>query len=208
MFIKTIPVGSFQCNCTILGCEKTGEALVIDPGDQEEDILAIVKKEGFQVKYLVHTHAHLDHIGVAGPLKRKGHGKIVLHREDEFIYDSLEEQARMFGLHLEPRDDVDHEICHQDDLEFGGHVLNVIHTPGHTPGSCSFLLKDKNILFSGDTLFRRSIGRTDLPGGDSAQILDSIENRLFTLNADYTVIPGHGEATCLSEEQKLNPFLA
>jgi hydroxyacylglutathione hydrolase len=207
VFIETFPVGCFQCNCTVLGCERTGEAVIIDPGDDEEKILKIIKQQGFQVKSLLHTHAHLDHIGMAGPLKRKGYGEIFLHKDDEFLYDSLEEQGKLFGLSLQPKDEVDEHLSHKDQIEFGDHVLSVIHTPGHTPGSCSFLLEKKGILFSGDTLFQSSIGRTDLPGGDFNQIVDSIKNRIFNLKKDYSIIPGHGPNTTLAYEAKSNPFV-
>ena len=207
MIIETFPVGCFQCNCTVLGCERTREAIIIDPGDDEDRILKIIELKGLKVKYLIHTHAHLDHIGVAGPLKRKGHGSIFLHKDDEFLYDALEDQGRMFGLNLPQKDVVDENLEHQDELEFGDHVVKVIHSPGHTPGSCCFVLESKNLLFSGDTLFQGSIGRTDLPGGDFDQIKDSIQKRIYTLEKDYTVVPGHGPNTSLSYETKNNPFV-
>ena len=207
MMIETFPVGCFQCNCTVLGCERTHEAIIIDPGDDEDKIVKIIESKGLNVKYLVHTHAHLDHIGVAGPLKRKGYGSIFLHKDDEFLYEALEDQAKLFGLFLPEKEPIDEHLEHQDELEFGDHLVKVIHSPGHTPGSCCFLIEEKNLLFSGDTLFQGSIGRTDLPGGDFDQIKDSIMNRIYTLEKDYTVVPGHGPNTSLGYESRKNPFV-
>ena len=207
MFMETFPVGCLACNCTILGCQETGEAIIIDPGDEGPKIMKIIEEQGLRVKYLVHTHAHFDHIGAAGELKQSGHGKILLHKGDDFLYDDLEGQGRMFGIKVPPKDSVDHSIEHKEQLEFGKHHLDIIHTPGHTPGSCSFLLKEQNILFTGDTLFRDSVGRTDFPGGDHHQLLDSIKNRLIKPGEDYQLIPGHGPSSNMAREVKSNPFL-
>lgn len=207
MFMESFAVGCLACNCTILACDRTKEAVIIDPGDEKDKILKIVNDNNLQVKYLLHTHAHFDHIGAAGPMKREGYGKIMLHKGDNFLYDALDQQGRMFGFDLPPKDTVDEAIEDEDEISFGDHHLKILHTPGHTPGSCSFVLEDEDLLFTGDTLFRRSIGRTDLPGGDFSQIMDSIQGKLLKLDKDYKIIPGHGECTCLSEESRANPFL-
>ena len=143
MFIQSFPVGCLACNCTILACETSGECIIIDPGDEKERLVKIVTDNGFKVKYLLHTHAHFDHIGAAGPLKREGFGKILLHKGDDFLYEALEDQGRLFGVELPEKDQVDENIEHKDELEFGNHQLKIIHTPGHTPGSCSFYLQEK-----------------------------------------------------------------
>ena len=207
MFIESFPVGCLACNCTILACEHTGECIIIDAGDEKDRLVKLITENGFKVKYLLHTHAHFDHIGASGPLKREGHGKILLHKGDHFLYEALEEQGRLFGVELPEKDKVDENIEHLDELEFGNHQLKIIHTPGHTPGSCSFLLEEKKILFTGDTLFKGSIGRTDLPGGDFQQILESIRERILNLPEDLQVLPGHGPQTSLVAEVRTNPFL-
>ncbi|PCJ20304.1 MAG: MBL fold metallo-hydrolase [Candidatus Cloacimonadota bacterium] len=207
MIIESFAVGPLGCNCSILACEDTREAIIIDPGDEVEKIKSILNKYDLKVKYLLHTHAHFDHISAAGPLKREGYGEILLHKDDTFLYDMLEEQGRWFGIETPKKDVVDKNIVHKDEIEFGNHKIDVLHTPGHTPGSCCFCLKEKNILFSGDTLFAGSVGRTDLPGGDSKQMEDSIKSHLMSISDDYKIITGHGESTTLSKEMKSNQFL-
>ncbi|MBW7876853.1 MAG: MBL fold metallo-hydrolase [Candidatus Cloacimonetes bacterium] len=207
LFWESFPVGALQCNCTILGCEEKKEAVIIDPGDDKDKILKKVRSKGYTVKYLLHTHAHFDHIGMAGPLKREGHGKILLHQEDVFLYDAIEEQAGWFGLEVPMGEPVDHFLIQGDEIQFGNQVLQVLHTPGHTPGSCSFCVPSANLLLTGDTLFKQSIGRTDLPGGDNRQLLHSIKSRILSLKTDYHIVPGHGAHTTLSGEARSNPFL-
>ncbi len=207
MIVETFPVGPLQCNCTILGCEEKKEAIVIDPGEDREKILEVLSRHELTVKYLLHTHAHFDHIGMAGPLKREGHGKILLHQGDQFLYEALDEQAGWFGLSVPKGDSVDHWLHPGEEISFGSESLKVLHTPGHTPGSCTFCLEKQKILFTGDTLFRGSIGRTDLPGGDSRQILHSIKEQILGLQEEYEIVPGHGRNTTLSWESQNNPFL-
>lgn len=213
MFIKTLPVGSFQCNCTILGDPKTGEAIVVDPGDEGDRIVKILSEAKLTVKYLVHTHAHIDHILGTRTVKEKCGGHIGLHKEDLFLYDNMEMQGRVLGLQVvQPALPVDHYLVHGDVLEWGNNRMEVIHTPGHTPGSLSFLVREliqnQDVLFSGDTLFAGSIGRTDLWGGDYHQIIDSIKSRLLNLEDTVQVVCGHGPMTTIGREKKNNPFLA
>lgn len=213
MLIKTFPVGQLQCNCTILGCEDSGEAIVIDPGDEFKKITAVLKAHSLTVKQILHTHAHFDHIGATCQLREETDGKTSLHKDDLFLYENYDKQVALFGLtakaDLKP---IDHFLCHGDTICFGkGHRLDVLHTPGHTPGSLTFRLltgeKEPEVLFTGDTLFLGSIGRTDLWGGDFGQIIDSIKNKILPLPDDTLVLPGHGPQTNIGQERKMNPFL-
>ncbi|MBX7149210.1 MBL fold metallo-hydrolase [bacterium] len=213
LFVKTFPVGAFQCNCTILGDPETGDAIVVDPGDEGERIVKEINAKGFKVKYIVHTHAHLDHIGATSFVKQKSGGTIGLHKDDLFLYENMEMQGQMLGLHVDKNvKPIDHFLTQGDILDWGkNQKIEVLHTPGHTPGSLCFLAKGFNngqdLLFAGDTLFMGSIGRTDLWGGDYGQIIDSIKTKLVTLDETITVVCGHGPNTTVGREKKVNPFI-
>jgi hydroxyacylglutathione hydrolase len=214
LFIKTFPVGAFQCNCTIIGDLATGEAIVVDPGDEAPLIINELAKKSLKATYLLHTHAHLDHIGATKKVKEVTQAKIGLHKDDLFLYENISMQGELLGLKLDPEvKPVDIYLDHSDTIEWGkDQRVEIIHTPGHTPGSLSFLLKkagpDQDLLLAGDTLFMGSIGRTDLWGGDHAQIIDSIQSRLLTVNPKTTVICGHGPNTTIAHEAQFNPFLS
>lgn len=199
---EQVVVGAFQCNCHILANEN-GEAVIIDPGDDAELILEAAK--GLRVKYLLHSHCHLDHITGTRAVQEATGAKILIHEADKPLYENLPMQARLFGWNVGEPAPVDATFRDGDTFAFGRHEISVLHTPGHTPGSCCFRLG--NELFSGDTLFRRSIGRTDLWGGNLEQELDSIRRRIFTLDPDVLVHPGHGPDTRVKEEKEGNPFL-
>jgi hydroxyacylglutathione hydrolase len=206
--IETLPVGPLQCNCTILFDENTREALVVDPGDESPRILKALSGLNARTLALLHTHGHFDHIGATGDVAGATGAAIRLHAGDRSLYDSLAEQASFFGLSMQAPRPPDEPLSDGELIPFGGFRVRAIHTPGHTPGSTSFLLEGESpILFSGDTLFHRSIGRTDLWGGDTGQILASIRERLFTLPAEIPVVCGHGPRTTIGEERKLNPFV-
>jgi hydroxyacylglutathione hydrolase len=206
--VQTIQVGALQCNCSILVDEDSREALVIDPGDEAARILAAVDKEKARVVALLHTHAHFDHVGATADVARATSAPIRLHAGDRPLYDALPEQAAFFGMSAAPPAPVDESLEDGDVVSFGKSSVRVIHTPGHTPGSCCFLLAgEAPRLFAGDTLFRRSIGRTDLWGGDSDQILESIRGKLYALPAETPVICGHGPRTTIGEERASNPFV-
>lgn len=212
MIVKTFPVGAFQCNCTILGDPETGEAIVVDPGDEADKILKVLSDHQLKIKYLLHTHAHLDHIGATRKVKEKNGGKIGLHKDDLFLYENMKMQGQFLGLSV--KDDplpIDHYLVQGDVIEWGGkNRLEVLHTPGHTPGSICFhqQTENQNLLFAGDTLFMGSIGRTDLWGGDHEQILSSINTKLLSLPETTSVVCGHGPNTSIGREKKLNPFLS
>ena len=207
VLIETFPVGPLQCNCTIVAEEATGEAVVIDPGDEPERILRALQGASLKPVALLHTHAHLDHITGSRRVKEATGAAIRLHPADRPLYDALPEQAAFFGLSAEAPIDPDAPLTDGETIRFGPHSLTAIHTPGHTPGSTCFRLDgDRPLLFSGDTLFRRSVGRTDLWGGDTQRILASIREKLFALPGDTSVVCGHGPDTTIDEEKRLNPF--
>lgn len=211
--LTSFPVGSYQCNCSILFSNITREAIIIDPGNDHEFLLAQIKSLNVIPKKLLHTHAHFDHIGRSSEIKAATGASLHLHKDDKFLYDVLPQQGMFFGQKVGtplPLDSYieDSEEYSLDDQELKN-FLKTLHTPGHTPGSCCFYTDffDTPLLFSGDTLFERSIGRTDLPGGDMNKIISSIKNRILTLPEETVVTPGHGENTRIFEEKKYNPFL-
>jgi hydroxyacylglutathione hydrolase len=206
---ETFPVGAFQCNCTVLACGDTKDAIVIDPGGEPERIREIVNYYDLTVRAVVHTHAHLDHIYCTRDVKETCGGRIMLHRDDLPLYEGIAMQAMMFGWRVRDTLPVDHFMSDGEHIEFGKRSALVLHTPGHTPGSVCFEVIDGNdsLVFSGDTLFQRSIGRTDLPGGNQRQILESIRTKLYQLRPDSLVIPGHGPNTTIAAEMAQNPFV-
>ena len=207
---EKFPAGPFQCNCSVLACGDTKEAIVIDPGGEVERIAELIAHYDLTVRAIVHTHAHLDHIYCTRDVKEAHGGEVCLHQGDAFLYDGFAMQAAMFGWKVRETTAVDRWLAHGDTLALGKRELHVIHTPGHTPGSVCFEVHDADagrLLFAGDTLFRRSIGRTDLPGGDGPQLARSIKERLYTRDLDALVIPGHGPMTTLGDEAKSNPFV-
>ena len=207
---ETFPAGAFECNCSVLACGDTKEAVIVDPGGEVERIAEIVAQYDLTVSAIVHTHAHLDHIYCTRDVKEAHGGTVCLHKGDTFLYDGFATQAAMFGWRVRPSTPVERWVEHGDVIQMGKRELHVIHTPGHTPGSICFSIDDPDsgpLLFAGDTLFRGSIGRTDLPGGDSKQIAQSIKQRLYTRDLDTIVIPGHGPQTKLGDEARSNPFV-
>jgi glyoxylase-like metal-dependent hydrolase (beta-lactamase superfamily II) len=210
MIHESLPVGPIQCNCHILACERTRKGIILDPGGDPDRIRDLVRDLGIEITHLVHTHCHLDHIGGTRDVKTAfPEAQILIHAADAPLYRSLVAQARAFGWDAAPPLDPDGELADDARIEFGDYAIRVLHTPGHTPGSCSFLLEgDTPELFSGDTLFRGSIGRTDLWGGDLEQELRSIRTRILTLPDDVVIHPGHGPSTHVGTERRKNPFLA
>ena len=207
--IETFPVGMLECNCSILVDDSTREAVVIDPGDEPERIVRELERAKVRTVALLHTHAHFDHIGATRLVAEATGAPIRLHPADLPLYSALPDQAAFFGLTAGAPKPVDAPLSDDDVVRFGRFSLRAIHTPGHTPGSTCFELSGESpILFSGDTLFRRSIGRTDLWGGDTDAILESIRGKLFRLAGDVPVVCGHGPDTTIGEEKRLNPFAA
>jgi glyoxylase-like metal-dependent hydrolase (beta-lactamase superfamily II) len=210
MIVETFPVGMLQCNCTILGDPGSGEAIVIDGGDDVPEIARRLDSHGLRARYLVHTHAHIDHIGALGPLRERVGGDAVLHPGDLPLYGSLAEQALWLGM-VRPPDVValDGDLIDGDVLRAGALALRCLHTPGHTPGSSSFALEDPagTRMFTGDTLFAGAVGRWDLGGTSLADIVHSIRTKLLDHDDAAVVVPGHGPATTIGIERRTNPYL-
>jgi hydroxyacylglutathione hydrolase len=207
MIHKIIPVGPLQCNCSIIGDETTREAMVIDPGDDIEDILTVLRDNKLQVKQIVITHAHIDHVGGAMKLRAQTSAPILLNQNDLALLKMLDVQATWIGMASPGAVTIESSIADGETLQAGNLKASVMHTPGHTEGSVCLYFPTEQLLIAGDTLFARSIGRTDLPGGSHAKILRSLRDRVMTLPDETLVIPGHGQNTTIGEERELNPFL-
>ena len=207
MIHEILPVGMLQCNCSIFGDEQSKEAIVIDPGDDIADIQAILDRHGLKVKAIVITHAHIDHIGGAAKLKAATGAPVHMNANDQQLYDELDWQASWLGMPPPSRTEIDCPARDGDTLRLASTDFHVIHTPGHTQGSASLWIPSQNKLIAGDTLFRDSIGRTDLPGGDGRQIIVSIREKLLPLPEETIVVPGHGPNTTIGREKRFNPFL-
>jgi hydroxyacylglutathione hydrolase len=204
---ETFPVGPLRCNCTLLANLESREAMVVDPGDEIADILARLARHHLTLKQIVVTHAHIDHIGGAAQLKRVTGAPVLFHQADLPILDMLEMQAGWLGIPTPEKVTLDQSA--NDGLATGipGLEAEVIHTPGHTPGSICLLFPKQELLLAGDTLFAGSVGRTDLPGGDTQTLLHSIHTRVLLLPERTLVVPGHGEETTLGQERETNPYL-
>jgi glyoxylase-like metal-dependent hydrolase (beta-lactamase superfamily II) len=207
MIHEILPVGMLQCNCSVFGDETTREAMVVDPGDEIGSILEILARHSLTVKAIVITHAHIDHIGGAQKLKLATGAPVYMNQQDTELQKMLDVQATWLGI--APPDAVEIDVAAKDgdSLLVGATQVHVLHTPGHTQGSICLWMPSEGKLVAGDTLFRESIGRTDLPGGDGRQILQSIHDKLVPLPGDTQVIPGHGENTTIDHERQFNYFL-
>jgi len=222
---EVIPVGMLQCNCSILGDPATGDAIVVDPGDEVERILEIVRRRGLTVRSIVSTHTHIDHVGGLAALNRATGAPVLIHQADLELYENLDAQAGWLGVPTPAMMRIQDFVKEGDTLRWGGYEARVLHTPGHTQGSISLVVDarsdraasqppdatatsvDAPRLLAGDTLFHGSIGRTDLPGGSFPQILASIREKLLALPDELVVYPGHGETTTIGSEREFNPFL-
>jgi hydroxyacylglutathione hydrolase len=211
MIIEIRAVEPFFKNGFVLGCEETREGVVIDPGDEVDALLEAVEANGLSIRYILLTHAHLDHITGVGAAKRALEAPVVLHEADNFLYEGVVQQGQMFGLRVSPQPTVDRFYDGEGPWHFGAYRVWVHHTPGHCPGGvCLAVGRDgskERTLFVGDTLFAGSIGRTDLPGGDHPTLLRSIREVLFSFPDETVVYSGHGEPTTIGTEKRTNPFL-
>jgi hydroxyacylglutathione hydrolase len=207
MIHEILPVGPLQCNCSVIGDETTREAMVIDPGDDIEDVLALIKKHNLKVKQIVITHAHIDHVGGAMKLRAATGAPILLNQNDSALLKMLDMQAAWIGMKNPGHVEIDHSIGQADTIRAGALTADVIHTPGHTEGSICLYFSAENKLIAGDTLFAGSIGRTDLPGGSMEKIIQSLHEKVMALPDDTLVVPGHGPLTTIGEERENNPFL-
>jgi hydroxyacylglutathione hydrolase len=208
IFVESFPVGPLQCNCSIVGCTETGEAAVIDPGGDTDKIIDLCNQHNLKVKYLLHTHAHFDHIIGSRALKEATGAHICLHKEDKWLYENLNMQCSLFGFNAAEPLAIDRFLEDDEEVLIGKHKAQVIHTPGHTPGSLCFAVQEQaSTLFAGDTLFHRGVGRTDLWGGSFEKIVSSITQRLFCLDPETRVVCGHGPDTDIWSERRENPFV-
>jgi glyoxylase-like metal-dependent hydrolase (beta-lactamase superfamily II) len=207
MIHKILPVGVLGCNCSVLGDEATREAIVIDPGDDVSGIVEILRQHGLTAKMIVITHAHIDHIGGAAKLRALTGAPVYMHEADKMLSDQLHVQAAWLGMEAPENPGIDAPAREGDIIRAGSIAANVLHTPGHTQGSISLYIPLESKLIAGDTLFAGSVGRTDLPGGDSAALARSIRSKLYILPEDTVVVPGHGGLTSIGEEKRHNPFV-
>jgi len=207
--VECAVVGPIQCNCYILSESNSGKAYLIDPGAESLELISFLQKKKFEIQAILITHAHIDHVGGIEAIHAKFPASVFYHAGDQFLYEDLAMQAKLFGVtpqDLQAVQPIVGDASLQNDQEIGN--IRVIHTPGHTPGSVCFHANgEAPILFTGDTLFAGSIGRTDLWGGDYDQIIESIKTRLLTLDDSIDVFPGHGEPTSIGDERHSNPFL-
>lgn len=208
MIIETFPVGILGCNCTILGDETSREAIVIDPGDDADAILERLRERQLTLKQIVCTHTHIDHVGAIFDLQQRAGTPASIHKADLFLFEKLDVQAQFIGMAPPRKGEIQHFFNDGSAVSCSGIEIGIIHTPGHTPGSTTFLLPgDRNVLFAGDTLFMQGIGRTDLWGGSYPEIITSIQKKLMTFDDDTLVIAGHGPSTTIGHERRNNPFL-
>jgi len=207
MILETFPVGPLQCNCTILGDQEAGEAIVIDPGDEIGRIARRLNTLGLKLKQILITHAHIDHVGGALKLKKLTGAPILMNENDLPQLKIMAEQAGWLGVDTPETAPPDENLSDGLVVGLDRFPAQVIHTPGHTQGSVCLHFAPLNLLVAGDTLFAGSIGRTDLPGGNPGQIIDSIQSRLLALPQQTKVLPGHGPATTIGAERRSNPFL-
>lgn len=207
MLLEHLAVGPLQCNCYVIGNERTQDAIVIDPGDEPDRILAVINSRGLRVAAILHTHAHFDHVGATAPLCEATGAAVWFHEGDRFLYEHLAMQAELFGLPAPRAASVSQWGRGGEVFGAGDVSARAIHTPGHTPGSVCFAVDDQRWLFSGDTLFCGGIGRTDLWGGSYEQIIVSIRERLLALPDETVVYPGHGPKSTIGHERRANPFV-
>ncbi|MBN1480598.1 MBL fold metallo-hydrolase [candidate division KSB1 bacterium] len=205
MNIESIIVGPIQVNCFIITCPVSNQSAIVDPGDDAENILKTIRSKSLDLKYILLTHGHFDHIGAVSEVKSATGAEIFMHKADTFLVQGAALQAQAFGLPAPDTFVIDSFIDDGDNISVGEFNASVLTTPGHSPGGVCF--KFENDIFAGDTLFYGGIGRTDLPGGDYRQLIASIKNKLFVLPDSMRVFCGHGPSTTIRREKKYNPFI-
>jgi hydroxyacylglutathione hydrolase len=203
MLIKNIIVGPLGVNCFVIADEKTKKAAVVDPGDEPDMIMEIIKKNGFIVEYIICTHGHFDHVGAVSDIKKETGANVLIHKEELVIYNAALDMAAFWGYNIDPLPEPDIFVKDEDIIDIGDLQFKVLHTPGHSPGG--ICLYGNNILITGDTLFEGSVGRTDFYGGDIEKLKQSFK-RLMTLPDDTRVLPGHGPETTIGREKRENMF--
>jgi len=205
LVIHQLSVGPLQVNCYLVACQKTRDAMVIDPGEEGLRILQLAKSEGFAIRKVVNTHGHFDHIGANQQVVESSGASLLLHAADLPLLQNARNHAEVYGLTVAPSPAPDRLLDQGDTIELGEHSFSVFHVPGHSPGGIC-LLSDGH-LFVGDVLFAGSIGRTDLPGGDFDALVEGVRERLFGLPDETVVHPGHGPDTTIGQERRMNPFV-
>jgi hydroxyacylglutathione hydrolase len=206
MIQKGLAVGLLEVNCYIIGDEETKEAVVIDPGGDEGEILEVLKYHGLQLKTIIDTHGHFDHVDANQPLKDATGASIAIHELDAAMLAKPSAEAMFFTGNRLRLSAADILLKEGDVLSFGKYRLKVLHTPGHTPGGISLVMEDAPLVYVGDLLFQGSIGRTDFPGGSFEDLINAVKTKIFPLGDNYTVYPGHGPVTTVGQERKYNPF--
>ncbi len=206
MILRTLTVGLIQTNCYIIGCERTKEGAIIDPGGHPERILQAVREAGLTVRYVLNTHCHFDHMAANAEVVAATGAPLAIHPAERPILESRG-GAAWFGVPISPSPPPDLELMDGQILEVGTLRLQVLHTPGHSPGSVTFYLPDQGVAFDGDVLFAMGVGRTDLPGGDWDTLMRSIGEVLFALPDETVLYPGHGPPTTVGQEKRFNPWL-
>lgn len=207
MIFDIVEVGPLGVNCCLLGCEETGQGIVVDPGGDVDRILIAIQKRNLTIRTIINTHGHFDHVGGNRQLKDATAAELLIHQADEPMLSRVAAVAGMYGMSAQNSPAPDRFLEDGIVVEFGSHSLQVIHTPGHTPGGCCLYLVSEQLLISGDTLFADGVGRTDLPGGSHEQLVNSIRSKLFTLPDQTVVWPGHGPSTTIGHEKHHNPYL-
>lgn len=205
--LQSFTVGPFAENPYLVSCTETNQAILIDPGDEPDMLWQAIVEAQVELLAIVLTHAHLDHVGAVEILRQRAQVPVYLHPADDLLLANVVQQGRMFGLQLTPVAPAERQLAHDDRMSCGQLEFRIQHTPGHSPGSVCLYFPHEQTLIAGDTLFQRSVGRTDLPGGDARQLFSSIETQLWPLPDDVRVYPGHGPATTIGEERELNPFV-
>ena len=209
MHIETFATGPLGCNCSIVMDPASKHAVVVDPGGDLDKIQARLKALDAKVDAIVHTHTHIDHVGATPGIQKAHNARACIHEADRFLYDILPVQAAMLGLECPETTEMEGTLVDGSSIHAGALEVCILHTPGHTPGSVTFVVKSGSgtHVFTGDTLFRRGIGRTDLWGGDSDAIMKSLKEKILTLPEDAIVVAGHGPETTIGDERAKNPFL-
>ena len=205
MIIKTIPVSPLMTNCYIVACQKTNEAVIIDAGDEPAKILSVVDELGVTVKMLINTHAHVDHTSAVNDIKKNRNVPFLIHQDEIPVLRELARSQQMYGFGDGKVPEVDEYLDESKVIQVGEQSLQVIETPGHSPGGVCFMVQQH--LFAGDTLFSGSVGRTDLPGGSTSTLIESIHTKLMVLDDQVQVYPGHGPMTTIGAERRHNPFI-
>jgi glyoxylase-like metal-dependent hydrolase (beta-lactamase superfamily II) len=206
MIQQGLAVGLLEVNCYIIGDEETKEAVVIDPGGDEDQILEVLNHHGLQLKTIIDTHGHFDHVDANQPLKDATGAQIAIHEADAAMLAKPSAEAMFFTGNRLRLSAADILLKEGDVLSFGKYRLKVLHTPGHTPGGISLVMEGDTLVYVGDLLFQGSIGRTDFPGGSFEDLINAVKTKIFTLGDNYTVYPGHGPVTTVGHERKYNPF--